>query len=495
MKISFARPALGLTGSIRGDLWLADPPPALADALVKIGAFANPQYAAAVKYSPYGMPGRGIPAQLNLVYTEGSCLRVPRGLVAAFGLPAPLQAQWEQARWTDERVNMEGRFPRLRVALNAEQKKLLSNFEMVLAEGADTSFGAYLYVSPTGTGKTMAQAEMARRTGQRTLILFNTELVKQAWWGDLNRAYGLTTAEIGMIQQDRTRIAPHFTLASVQTLGRRRERWAEWFAQFGCLVMDEADLCPGPTVREFIGECPARYRIGATATPNHKGIAYGFYIPALFGPVARRISEQQKDTATALALKRVDTVSTAFRYAHERGATLDWHDLMTKIQDDPARNELICQQALKDWLAGESVLIVTRRVAHVHLLYQRLRALGVLDANVLTGATNQEKVYTEKLIEQVMARAVRLVIATVPAIKRGANLNPMSVLHLAMPVGSARDLEQLIGRVRRRAVNKQTCRLTYYLDVRMRYLHNLFIQSTSVFRRLRVPNYIERYYA
>jgi hypothetical protein len=90
---------------------------------------------------------------------------------------------------------------------------------------------------------------------------------------------------------------------------------------------------------------------------------------------------------------------------------------------------------------------------------------------------------------------VRCLVATIPAIKLGANLNPLSSLHLAMPIDSD-GLEQLIGRVRRRAEKKSSCGLVYYFDTRVPYLKRFFYnKATPVFRKLRVPGYANTFFA
>jgi hypothetical protein len=125
-----------------------------------------------------------------------------------------------------------------------------------------------------------------------------------------------------------------------------------------------------------------------------------------------------------------------------------------------------------------------------------LREARVDDVNLLTGETNTNRVYTEKLVEQVCDRKVRCVVATAQAVMLGANLNPMDRLHLAMPLRKKRNLEQLIGRIRRKAQDKDDCQLTYYVDRNVRYLFNTFKdKAIPVFRKLRVERFLNRFVA
>ena len=65
---------------------------------------------------------------------------------------------------------------------------------------------------------------------------------------------------------------------------------------------------------------------------------------------------------------------------------------------------------------------------------------------------------------------------------------------MSMPVVKKHNLEQLIGRIRRRHEGKTACELVYYEDVSVRYLSNIFKRTViPVLRKLRVPEYRNRF--
>ena len=106
--------------------------------------------------------------------------------------------------------------------------------------------------------------------------------------------------------------------------------------------------------------------------------------------------------------------------------------------------------------------------------------------------TNAQKKYTKKLVAQILNRSIRCVVATVPAIKLGANLNPLNLLHLTQPVGDRHDLEQLVGRIRRRDEQgiKKSTGLVLYQDAKVPYLNNVYARVVvPVLRKLKVPGY------
>jgi superfamily II DNA or RNA helicase len=481
-------------GNIGAMLEVKHPPAALKKELLRLFTFDNPAYLQASRFSPWGSVSSAIPEQVFLSWEDAhsSSVHLPRGIeIDEFSAKSKLW--WKCIHWRDHRTDAPVEFPALLIALNKEQKLLIRELQRLLAHSkAECPFGNLFFVAPTSIGKTIFQALAAKETGQRTLVLCLTELIKRSWYDDLYKAFGLAPKDIGIIQRDKWRIGEHFTIASVMTLAKRVKRWDELFKQIGTVVIDEADVMSAPSIHSFLLNCPAKYLIGASATTNSKN----FYLRSVLGSPRKRLMSQNKDTANSLALKEVEVVTTQFQYETEPDTMIDWHDLSECLMDDFKRTKLIIRKALRDYNDGETVGIVTKRVAHAQILFEMMREEGIDDANLLTGSTNANKFYTEKLVDAVLSKNCRMLITTEPVIRRGANLNPLSTLHLAMPVVSAHNLEQLIGRIRRRAIGKETCRLVYYLDQSVPYLRRVFyMKAMSVFRKLKVPGWENKYIA
>src|SRR5690606_29840671 len=68
--------------------------------------------------------------------------------------------------------------------LNTEQQTLLRAFQRARAEGS-RPYGTYCVLASTSTGKTVAQIEMARQLGRRTLVLCKSNLIRRSWQEDL----------------------------------------------------------------------------------------------------------------------------------------------------------------------------------------------------------------------------------------------------------------------------------------------------------------------
>ena len=119
-----------------------------------------------------------------------------------------------------------------------------------------------LVVSPTGSGKTIVFAAIARgvvERGRRALILgHRQEIVDQI--GDALAGFGIEAGFIAAVRQQRE--AP-VTVASVQALSRRLES----VGHVDLIVIDEAHHAVAGSWRKIAGAFPRARILGVTATP------------------------------------------------------------------------------------------------------------------------------------------------------------------------------------------------------------------------------------
>jgi len=459
----------------------------LKDELIRAFTFDNPAYLQAARFTPWDNVSPKIPRHLVFAREEGAAVLFPRGIIPNEQLSYEKQLEFNKIDWTDKTCSAPVSFPPLKIKLNAEQEELLAGYRKAIKKQTHP-FRSYLFVAPTSAGKSIFLAALARELRERVLVLCPTDLIMRSWKADLIKAFGFSEKEIGVIRQKSWHIADHITLASPQTLIRRKHLWPDLFKVIGALYCDEGHTISAPTVREIVFSFPAKYVVGVTATDrNDKGKNH--YVRSCFGNPVKRLFAKGVDTETSMVLRRVEVVPTGFAYPY-RIFELDLHDLIQCLAADEDRNNLIVSSVKRQWKAGHNPLLVTKSVAHVHLLCDMLREAGVKDAHMLTGETNTNRKYTEKLVQQIFSGEVRCVVASIQAIKLGANLNPLDQLHLGMPVANKKDLEQLIGRVRRRWKNKTDCAVYYYFDQQVPYLKNLYGRiGVPVFRKMKVPSY------
>lgn len=480
MKIRKFRGEIGAVLTVRGF------PKEVVKRIVARATFTNPAYDAVNKYGDNRWTN--IPEKLSFAWDYKRELTCSRGILSM--LPNELLKYFQLVNWEDHRTWKTVSFPEMRRGLswNEEQQQCMQVVEDAL-QNKRRRFGNYLVVASTSVGKTILQASIAARLSQRTLVLCPTDLIMRAWREDLQKAFNFTSKDLGLIKQKKWIVGDCITLASIQTLGRRRESWQYLNDEIGTVIVDEVQGCSAPTVYEFLSQCPAAYLVGATATIESRDGGTNLHLRSLFGKPIVQVHTYHKETASSLRISEVKLVNTNFRYEYQSD-NLDWNDLSNHLTGNEERNQLIINNAKKDWLAKKVVLVVTKRVEHVELLYSMAQEAGITNVNKLTGGTNTNKFYTDKLMKLLASRKITFLVATMQAIKIGANIPVLDSLHLAMMPANQRDLEQLFGRIRRKAKGKEEAVITYYYDRYVGYMAHLFKKiAVPVFRKLKLPGW------
>lgn len=477
---------------VANTLTVSNPPDELVTHMENELTFENPQYAQVMRYSPYAYTK--VPEFISLLKMQRGNLILPRG-VDLKRAPKAFRRMMLEGRFEDNRHSVKAKFPRRLLTLNDEQEHLLGYAQRARKMNKRPT-GTFLIVASTSTGKTILQAVMAEELGQRTLVLCKTNLIRSAWQADLEKLYGLPRKEIGLIQQKTFRIGDQFTLSSLATLHRRKERWDEIFSHFGTVILDEVHLLPEDSVMAFVSACPCKFLIGATATIRKSDEKKRRIVYNHFGEPLTELEAVISETATSLPIADVKEVSTNFDPPIGK-LDFDYMRLVDLMIGDDNRNALIAKHAYQDWAAGHCVLVTTNRVAHAQLLAAELEELGIPDVNVLTGSSGSATQY-RILVDALLAGHVRCLVATDQLISVGANLPPIDRLHVAIPIADADKFKQLLGRIRRKSpkTGKVDAKVCYYIDKQCQYLYGLFKRTAlGVFQEMRVGKYERKFMA
>jgi superfamily II DNA or RNA helicase len=354
-------------------------------------------------------------------------------------------------------------------------------------------------VVPTSGGKTIATASLSALCNERTLVLCKTNLIKKAWQDDLQKLYGFDPKkDLGLIQQKTVKLGKHITLASTATLNKREHLFAEIFGNIGMLIIDEAHIIGSDSIDKIVSNCPCKYIVGATATPTRTDKKHYLVYGHLGRPVLR-IKNTHKETDSSLPLADAKIVRTMYEFRDEEGKRFDPEvhmasELGEHLSLSQDRNNLIAENVFKDWKAGHSVLVAMDRLAHLDILKKMLREAGIRNVQCIHGAINSRRTKQKEVLDQIMSRKCRCVLATKAAIKLGANINPLDRLHIAVPTNKG-DMEQLIGRIRRKHPSKKDAVLTVYRDVDWFLSRKLVSNFYPVMRKLQVARYANAFVA
>lgn len=306
-----------------------------------------------------------------------------------------------------------------------------------------------LAVLPTGTGKTVVFAEIARRAadkGGRALILAHrAELLEQAA-GKL-RAVGV---EPGLEQGDAHAAGEAVVLASVQTLrGARLARMAE--EPFGLVVIDEAHHATAAGYRAILGAFPTARVLGVTATPDRlDGAALG----EVFEHVAYRyeLADAIRDGYLARIEARRIRLAVDLDAVHTRAGDLDVGELEEAYGSEAAIRGVV--EPLLELADNRRAILFAVSVAHAEALATRLNDRTPGTARAVSGST--PPVERAALVEAFRAGAFR-VLVNCALFTEGFDCPEVEVVAIARPTKSRALFAQMVGRGTRLLPGKASC--------------------------------------
>ena len=283
-----------------------------------------------------------------------------------------------------------------------------------------------------GWGKTFTALNIARKLGQKTLIITHTAMLRDQWRDEVRALFGMEPGIIGSGQFD---IEDHaIVIGNVQTVTKVLDRIQK---EFGTVILDEAHHVPATTFSAIIDSIYARYRIALSGTmlrTDGKHVIFKDY----FGPVL--IQPPQSDTMNPV----VKLIPTGISLP----TTLGWAQKINKLLYDPDYQQFVASIAITQILNGHSVLIVADRVEFLNNVKELIGANCVL----ITGETDYDT--RKSLIASVEAGEALCVAGSRQIFSEGISINRLSCVILAVPTSNPISLEQIIGRIMRQHPDK-----------------------------------------
>jgi len=296
----------------------------------------------------------------------------------------------------------------------------------------------------------MAMVAIARRAQPALFLVHTRELAQQALRA-AERVLGLDQSEVGMIGGGAWSIGRRLTIALVQSLQGGIP--AELAGHVGHVVVDECHHAPADAFSRVVGQLPARYLLGLSATPYRRDgldAVIGYFL----GPVVAAMDER------ALA----DRLIKPHIIKRETGISVrgdGFTELVSRLTTDSGRNALIVHDVAGAVAEGRRCLVLSDRVEHVEHLATLLQAEG-LTAAALHG--QQGKRVRAQVVAAAGAGELDVVVATCSLVGEGFDCPSLSALFLATPVSYEGRIVQYIGRVSRTAPGKTDAVVYDYCD-------------------------------
>ncbi|CAM4542271.1 MULTISPECIES: DEAD/DEAH box helicase family protein [Myxococcus] len=301
---------------------------------------------------------------------------------------------------------------------------------------------------------TMLALGAVARLRTQTLVLVHTLDLAEQWREHVRERLGLEAGLVGAGEED---VQP-VTVAVVQSLTRWEDAKLDAFlGRFGLLVLDEAHHIGASAFHRIVDRCPARYRLGLTATPEREDGLTPLLRLYLGAPLAV-VRHEELVARGVLVVPEVRVVETAFEYPYVGSA--DYAPMLGALVEDKARNDLVLGAVAREAWAGHLCLVLTGRVDHCELLAQRLSATGIPAAALTSAVPRAER---KALLDKARAGRVRVLVATSLA-DEGLDLPRLSRVFVVYPGCAKGRTVQRLGRLMRPHEDKKSAVLIDFLD-------------------------------
>ena len=321
----------------------------------------------------------------------------------------------------DKRIQVSVPFPDPKFALRDTQ-------QVVYDEIQDTCFINAL----VGWGKTFTALHVAKKLGQKTLVVTHTTALRDQWREEVETLFGIPAGVIGGGNMDWEDHA--ITVANVQTLVKHSAKLSK---EFGTIILDEAHHCPATTFSQLIDDFHARYRIALSGTMIRKDGKHIMFAD-FFGskvykpPQSHTLNPEVKLIQTGITLKPNAT----------------WVEKINDLTEDENYQAFIAGLAKIQVALGHQVLVIADRVGFLQKVKEYVGETCVL----VTGETNFEQ--RQQIKQQLLTKEKMCIAGSRQIFSEGISINSLSCVILAVPIANDSLLEQIVGRIQREHEDK-----------------------------------------
>jgi superfamily II DNA or RNA helicase len=418
-----------------------DLPQPLANRLIRLAAFQNPEFykAQAMRLAVWNKPpiigcAENFPQHIGL---PRGCLDAVQELLTINNISIDIQ---------DERISGRKIGVKFVGKLRRDQKAAVK-------ETMNKEIG--VLCAPTAFGKTVTAAAIIARRKVSTLILVHrTELMRQ-WQERLSTFLTLAKGALGAIGGGKNKPLGVIDIAVMQSLSRR-EDLTGLLDGYGQIIVDECHHISAFSFEKILKQAKAKYVLGLTATP----IRRDGHQPIIFmqcGPI--RHNAARPDSAPAQLEVWAQKMPAPVLLPEA-----EIQEVLSALVHDKDRIRRIVQDIRTAYGEGRKVIVLTERTTHLDLLREELGE-GIENCFVLHGRMKKKerKAVLDQLAE-LEGAAPRILLATGRLVGEGFDHPPLDTLVLAMPISWKGTIQQYAGRLHREHASKQDVRIYDYVE-------------------------------
>ncbi|SEI60770.1 hypothetical protein SAMN04244572_01043 [Azotobacter beijerinckii] len=437
-------------------------PQALANRLIRLAAFQNPEFykAQAMRMSVWDKPrviGNAENFPQHIALPRG-CLDAAMDLLRDNSIACDLH---------DERFGGEIIDVVFAGTLRLDQETAVS---------AMLHHDTGVLCAPTAFGKTVTAAALIARRGVNTLVLVHrTELLKQ-WQERLQVFLGVGKGVVGTIGGGKAKPTGKIDIAVMQSVSRQGEV-NPLVEHYGQVIVDECHHVGAVSFDAILKRTKARFVLGLTATPIRRDGQQ----PIIFmqcGPIRYTAAKPAGAPHDLEVLPR--TRFSRIDLPHEAGI----QDVFRHLADDQARTEAIAAEVRDAFQQGRKVLVLTERTEHLDAiriaLEEQIPELFMLHGRM----SKKQRAALITALDALPPDAPRVLLATGKLVGEGFDHPPLDTLVLAMPVSWKGTLQQYAGRLHREHACKTDVRIIDFVDTGHSALLRMWEKRQSGYRAM-----------
>ena len=417
-------------------------PQALANRLIRLAAFQNPEF---YKAQAMRMPVWDKPRVIGCAQNFPLHIGLPRGcLEPALQL---LRDNGIRSELRDERVVGTPIAVQFGGTLRDDQQA---------AVAAVLKHDTGVLCAVTAFGKTVVAAAIMARRGVSTLVLVHrTELLRQ-WQERLQAFLGVGADVVGVLGGGKSKLTGRIDIAVMQSLSRRGEV-DNRVEGYGQVIVDECHHIGAVSFDALLRHAKARYVLGLTATPIRRDGQQ----PIIFmqcGPTRHTVARAE---GAPEDLEVVPTLWTrSILVAPEAGI----QEVFRRLAEDTDRTAAVADQVQAAFAQGRKVLVLTERTEHLGALEAAL--IGRMPPPlVLHGRmSRKQRNALFAALDALRPDDPRVLLSTGKLVGEGFDHPPLDTLVLAMPISWKGTLQQYAGRLHREHASKTDVRIIDFVD-------------------------------
>jgi len=322
----------------------------------------------------------------------------------------------------DKRVTSPVELPDFKFTLRPSQQKVHDEIQGNAIVNAWVSWG-----------KTITGLAIAKKLGQKTLVVTHTTTLRNQWEKDVENCFGIKAGRIGSGSFD---TKSPIVIGNIQSLYRKMDDIKQ---EFGTVILDEMHHVSSPTFTRIVDEMPALNKIGLSGTLERKDgrhVVFRDY----FGNDVHIPPKENYMTP------KIHVIKSEIRFLD--GAFTPWAERINHLAYNEEYIHSVSMIAAKYAAEGHKVLVVSDRVAF-------LKACAELCGDKAVSITGDMELTEREDVMNEIKEKKNILFGTQSIFSEGISLNDLSCLVLGTPINNEPLLTQLIGRVIRDKEGKQ----------------------------------------